>query len=70
MESLSPGSPYGSAEGQVNDVIISLDGTPVDTLEGLLAVLRKRRAGDEVALVAERADSDLDLTVTLARLDS
>jgi putative serine protease PepD len=70
VDSLSPDSPYGSGGGQVNDVIVSLDGNPVDSLEELLAALRRRRAGDEVALVVERAESNLDLTVTLARLDS
>lgn len=71
VQDLSPGgSAFGDAGGQVNDVIVALDGTPVETLEQLLAVLRKRRAGEEVSLAVERAESNLDLTVTLARLES
>ncbi len=71
VQDLSPGgSAYGAGGGQVNDVIVALDGAPVATLEQLLAVLRKRRAGEEVSLAVERAESNLDLTVTLARLDS
>ena len=71
VEDLSPGgSAYGTAGGQVSDVIVALDGEPVDTLEQLLTVLRKRRAGEEVSLAVERAESNLDLTVTLARLES
>jgi S1-C subfamily serine protease len=64
-----PGSAYGDGGGQPNDVIVALDDTPVDTLEQMLSMLRKRRAGEVVSLAVERAESDLDLTVTLARLE-
>jgi S1-C subfamily serine protease len=71
VQELSTGvSPYGDGGGQPNDVIVALDGEPVDTLEQMLAMLRRRRAGEVVSLAVERADSDLDLTVTLARLES
>jgi S1-C subfamily serine protease len=63
------GSAYGDGGGQPNDVIVALDDTPVDTLEQMLSMLRKRRAGEVVSLAVERAESDLDLTVTLARLE-
>ena len=70
VQTVNTGSAYGAGGGQVNDVIVALDGAPVDTLEQLLTVLRKRRAGEEVSLAVERAESNLDLTVTLARLES
>jgi S1-C subfamily serine protease len=50
-------------------VIVSLDGTPIDTLERLLTELRKHRAGEESIVGVSRTDGDLDLTVTLGRYE-
>ncbi len=64
---LVEGSAYEAAGGQVNDVIVELNGTPVRTIEELLAQLRRHRAGDQVQVRILRADSELVLTVTLGR---
>ena len=64
---LVEGSAYEAAGGQVNDVIVELDGTPVRTIEELLAQLRRHRAGDQVEVRILRADSEQVLTVTLGR---
>jgi S1-C subfamily serine protease len=56
---------YEQGGGQANDVIVSLDGAPIETLEGLLTELRSHRAGEESIVGITRSDGDMDLTVTL-----
>lgn len=67
VRSLTSGSSYEQAGGQVNDVIVSLDEVSIITLDGLLTKLRRTREGQEVILGISRSDGDLDLTVTLGR---
>lgn len=67
VESITSGSSYQEAGGQVNDVIVSLDDVSIFTLDGLLTKLRRTREGEEVILGITRSDGDLDLTVTLGR---
>lgn len=62
---LTQDSAYGAAGGQIQDVIVTLDGHPVTTIEQLIARLRKRRAGDQITVQALRGDRRIDLTVTL-----
>ena len=69
VDEVQAGSAYEQSGGQVNDVIVSLDGVPIDTLESLLTELRRRRAGEESILGITRSDGDLDLNVTLGRLE-
>ncbi|MFQ5523204.1 MAG: S1C family serine protease [Acidimicrobiia bacterium] len=64
---LVQGSAYETAGGQVNDVIVEFDGTPVRTIEELLARLRRHRAGDQVEVRILRADREQTLTVTLGK---
>ena len=64
------GDPYEQSGGQVNDVIVSLDGAPIETLERLLTELRRRRAGEVSILGVTRSDADLDLTVVLGKYES
>ena len=65
---LTPDSAYQEAGGQVNDVIVELDGTQVKTLEEMLAILRRHRAGDVVEIRLLRAEDERLLEVTLGRL--
>lgn len=69
VEEVTAGSGYEQSGGQVNDVIVSLDGTPIDTLQRLLTELRKHRAGEESIVGVTRSDGDLDLTVTLGKYE-
>lgn len=62
---LTEDSAYGAAGGQVQDVIVKLDGQPVTTIQQLIARLRKRRAGDQVSVEALRSNQSIDVTVTL-----
>ncbi|HLF42403.1 MAG TPA: trypsin-like peptidase domain-containing protein [Acidimicrobiia bacterium] len=69
VDDVTAGSAYELSGGLVNDVIVSLDGVPIETLEGLLTELRRHRAGEESIVSITRSDGDLDLTVTLGRFE-
>ncbi|CAN5841280.1 trypsin-like peptidase domain-containing protein [soil metagenome] len=60
-----PDSAYADSGGMVDDVILSLEGTPVTTPDGLIALLRMRRAGDEVSVRVLRDSDELTFGVTL-----
>jgi len=62
-------SAYESAGGQINDVITSLDGVAVDTLDELLARLRYMRSGDTAVVVILRGDAQLELEATMGTLE-
>jgi S1-C subfamily serine protease len=62
-------SAYEVVGGQINDVITSLDGVPIRTLDQLLTELRTRRADDEITIRVTRSDAELDLAVTLGKLE-
>jgi len=70
VHEVTPGDAYEAAGGQVNDVIVALDGVPIDTLERLLTELRRHRAGDESTVGITRSDGDMNLTVTLGQYES
>ncbi|MEX1126333.1 MAG: trypsin-like peptidase domain-containing protein [Acidimicrobiia bacterium] len=69
VDQMTAGAPYELSGGQVNDVIVSLDGVPIDTLERLLTELRRHRAGEQSILGVTRSDGELDLTITLGRYE-
>jgi S1-C subfamily serine protease len=58
-------SAYQSAGGQINDVITSVDGDAIDTLDELLARLRFMRAGDTAVVVILRGQAQLELEATM-----
>lgn len=58
-------SAYANGGGQVNDVITALDEIPVTTMDTLLTLMRTKRAGDVVTVAVTRADSSVDLDITL-----
>lgn len=65
VSTVQPQSAYGGGGGQVNDVITALDGIPVTTMDTLLTVMRTKRAGQLVTVAVTRADSDVELEITL-----
>jgi S1-C subfamily serine protease len=69
VEDVTTGDAYEQSGGQGNDVIVSLDGAPIETLEGLLTELRKHRAGEELNVGITRSDGDMNLTVILGRYE-
>lgn len=70
VTSVRGASAYEEAGGQVNDVIISIDGLPVDTLDELLTRIRFLRAGDVATVAILRGDAQLELEATMGLLES
>lgn len=68
VNDLTAGAAYDSAGGQVNDVIVEIGGEPVNTIDSLLAQLRRLREGETVALQILRSEAGTTLDVTLGRL--
>jgi len=66
---MSSGSAYEASGGQINDVIIEIAGIEVNTIDDLLATLRRLRASDVVDTRILRADDELVLDVELGRLE-
>jgi putative serine protease PepD len=62
-------SAYESAGGQINDVITSVDGVAIDTLDEMLARIRFMRSGDTAAVVILRGDAQLELEATMGALE-
>ena len=60
---------YDAGGGQVNDVIVAIDGYEVTTIDALLARLRRLRADQVVPIRILRADEETTLDVTLGLLN-
>ncbi len=64
----------GPADGKLEagDVVVSIDGTEVDSLEGLTRLVRRQPIGSEVTFVVERKDAErtATLTTTTSTLDA
>ena len=69
VSDVTSGSAYELAGGQINDVIVEIGGTEVQTLDGLLGRLRRLREGDVVDLRILRADAETTLQVTMGLLN-
>jgi putative serine protease PepD len=62
---VAPGSAYEEAGGQINDVIVAIDGVEVTTIDGLLSRLRRHRADEVVPIRILRGDGERTLEVTM-----
>jgi S1-C subfamily serine protease len=63
-------SAYESAGGQVNDVITTIDGLSIDTLEELQTHIRALRAGEMATIEILRGNAQLELEATMGLLES
>lgn len=70
VTNLTDNSAYEEAAGQVNDVIVEVDGHRVKTLDSLLSRLRRYRAGDTLPVRILRSDDETTFEVTMGRLGS
>ena len=69
VESTTSDSAYEAGGGRVNDVIVEVDGEAVNTLDSLLARLRRLRAGETIPIRILRSDANTTLEVTLGLLN-
>jgi len=69
VETITADSAYAEAGGQINDVIVELDGIQVRTIDTLLARVRRYRAGDIVPVRILRADTEATFDVTMGLLN-
>jgi putative serine protease PepD len=65
IEGVTGGSAYEGAGGQINDVILALDGAEVRTIEALLSQIRRLRAGDIIPVRILRGDTEMTLEVEM-----
>lgn len=63
-------SAYEAADGQLNDVIVSIDSLPIDTFDELLTHIRSLRAGEVATIEILRGDTQLELEATMGLLES
>ncbi|HWH31698.1 MAG TPA: PDZ domain-containing protein, partial [Egibacteraceae bacterium] len=61
-----PGTPAAGAGVRAGDVIVTVDGEPVDAMEDLYAALRARAPGDRLPLEIARGGGRLSVTPVLA----
>jgi len=66
VNTVAPGGPAARAGIRKDDVIVSLDGKPVDSMNGLIESLLQKNVGDRVVVGLLRSGSRLNVTVTLA----
>jgi S1-C subfamily serine protease len=65
---VEPGSPADEAALRAGDIVVALDGEPVDSLVDLLAALRNADPGDEIVVTVVRNGDEEDVGVTLGEL--
>ena len=64
---VEPGSPAAEAGLRPGDVIVAVDGRPVDAVEQVLAALRRSRAGDRLPLTVVRGGQRREVAATLEK---
>ncbi|MGA0958635.1 MAG: S1C family serine protease [Ilumatobacteraceae bacterium] len=62
---VGPDSPASRAGIEAGDIVVDVDGTPIDGQGALIAAIRDRSPGDTVAIDVLRGGSRLTLTATL-----
>jgi len=50
---------------QIGDVIVQIEGTPIESFEDLAVEIDRHEVGDEVVLTIIRGGSQIELTATL-----
>jgi putative serine protease PepD len=62
---VTPGGPADVAGVEPGDLIVAVDGEPIETFEEFVVLVRSQRPGDEISLLVERGDEELTLDVIL-----
>jgi S1-C subfamily serine protease len=66
VNTVAPGGPAARAGIKPDDVIVALDGKPVDSMNGLIESLLQKNVGDKVVVNLLRGGARLSITVSLA----
>jgi putative serine protease PepD len=66
IATVQPGSPAEEAEIRVGDIVLAVDGEPVNGQAGLVAAIRDRSPGDSVTIDLVRDGERLAVTAVLA----
>jgi putative serine protease PepD len=67
-EAVTPGGAADVAGLEPGDLVVAVDGEPVETYEEFVVLIRSRQPGDDVTLLIERGDRQLSLTLTLGAM--
>jgi S1-C subfamily serine protease len=70
VENVPSGSAFSDAGGQINDVIVEVDGHDVKTMDALRSRLRRHRAGETIPVRILRSDDETTLDVTMGQLET
>ena len=71
VTALTIGGPAALGGVKVGDVIVEIDGEPIDSMEAMVATLRSREPGDSVVVVVQRAGDLVNCPVELgSQLDA
>lgn len=62
---VAPGSPAETAQLQVDDVIVAVNDTAIESADDLRTAIAAAASGDIITLTVERADEELSVEVTL-----
>jgi putative serine protease PepD len=66
VNTVASGGPAARAGLRPDDVIVALDGKPVDSMNGLIEILLQKNVGDKVVVSLLRSGARLSISVTLA----
>jgi serine protease Do len=64
---VQPGSPAAIAGIQAGDVIVQLDGQPIDATHDLSVLINQHSVGDKITLLINRKGQEITVSVTLAK---
>lgn len=65
VASVEPGSCAEAAGLEAGDVIVKADGTDISTMDELVKIKNKHKAGEIMTLTLARSDGDIDIELTL-----
>lgn len=65
VASVEPGSCAEAAGLEAGDVIVKADGTEISTMDELVKIKNKHKAGENMTLTLARSDGDVDIELTL-----
>ena len=65
VEELAPGSGASKAGVKVGDVVVAVDGSDVRSMDDLILLVRRHKAGDAVKIKLLRDGKPIELTVTV-----